>query len=67
MSPKFKLKDGWESYLPMKRNGYKIVYKLFSDTNQDMIHFQRINEINDRLKMADDLNHIWEILTLDGY
>lgn len=32
-----------------------------------MIHFQRINEINDRLKMADDLNHIWEILTLDGY
>lgn len=38
-----------------------------SNANQDMIHFQRINKINDQLKMVDDLNHIWEILTLDCY
>lgn len=42
----------------------KELISYLSNSNQDIIHFQRIN---DWFRTVDDLNHIWEVLTPDDY
>lgn len=42
----------------------KELISYLSNPNQDLIYFQRIN---DWFRTVDDLNHIWEVLTPDGY
>lgn len=50
-------------YLRNKKTIKELISYL-SNTNQDIIDFQRIN---DWFRAVDELNHIWEILTPDGY
>lgn len=54
---------GKDIYLGNKRTIKEVISDL-SNTNQDIMHFPRIN---DRFRTVDDLNHIWEILAPDGY